>query len=110
MSKESAISAVERGALSELCHVLEESQLDIRSETLDSKGQSALHIACTRGHLDIVEYLIIVQKCSVTVEDVYGHTPLLLSLIHKHWKIADVLLQNTPTSTINEHWYGVHCY
>ena len=107
MSKESAISAIERGALSELCHVLEESELDIRSETLDSKGQSALHIASTRGHLDIVEYLIIVQKCSVTVEDVYGHTPLLLSLIHEHWKIADILLQNTPTSKINEHLYGV---
>ena len=107
MSKESAISAIKRGALSELCHVLEESEWDVRSETLDSKGQSALHIACTRGHIDIVEYLIIVQTCSVTLEDAYGHTPLLLSLIHKHWKIADILLQNTPTSKIFEHSYGV---
>ena len=102
MSKESAVSAIERGDLSELCHVLEESEWDIRSETLDSKGQSALHIACTSGHLDIVEYLVIEKKCSVTVEDVYGHTPLLLSLIHKHWQIAEFLLQNTPISTFQE--------
>ena len=95
MSKESAVSAIERGALSELCHVLKESEWDIRSETLDSKGQSALHITCTRGHLDIVQYLVIEKKCSVTVEDVYGQTPLLLSLINNHWKIADFLLQNT---------------
>ena len=95
MSKESAISAIERGDLSELCHVLEESEWDTRSETLDSEGQSALHIACTSGNLDIVKYLVIEKKCSVTVEDVYGHTPLMLSLINKHWKVADFLLQNT---------------
>ena len=32
----------EKGFLSELCHVLEEAEWDFRSETLDSKGQSAL--------------------------------------------------------------------
>ena len=99
MSKESAIiSAIERGSLSELCHVLEESEWDIRSVTLDSKGQSALHIACTSGHLDIVEYLVIEKKCSVAVEDAYGSTPLLLSLISKCWKVANFLLQYTAFS------------
>ena len=107
MSRESAISAIERGDLSELCHVLEESKWDIRSETLDSKGQSALHIACTSGHLHIVEYLVIEEECSVTVEDVYGQTPLLLSLMFKHWKIANFLLQNTPTSTLIEELHAV---
>ena len=107
MSKESAISAIERRDLSELCHVLDESEWDHRSEPLDSEGQSALHIACTSGHLDIVEYLVIEKQCSVTVEDVYGHTPLLLSLINKHWKIADFLLQNT---ILNEQIHGVQKY
>ena len=107
MSRESAISAIERGALSELCHVLEESELDIRSEPLDSEGQSALHIACTSGHLDIVRYLLVEKQCSMTVEYGNGHTPLLLSLIHKHWKIADFLLQNTPTSTLKEQLHAV---
>ena len=75
MSKESAISAIERGSLSDLCHVLEESEWDIRSEPLDSKGQTALHIACTSGHLDIVEYLVIEKKCPVTLgRCVWAHT------------------------------------
>ena len=105
--KERVISAIERGDLSELCHVLEESEWDIRSEMLDSKGQSALHIACTSGYLDIVQYLVIEQNCNVAVEDVYGHTPLLLSLMFKHWKIADFLLQNTPNYTLEEQLQGV---
>ena len=102
--------AVERGSLSELCHVLEESEWDIRSETLNSKGQSALHIACASGHLHIVRYLISEQKCSVTVKDVHGYTPLLLSLMKKRWKIADFLLQKTPKSIVNEQLYGTPTY
>ena len=104
MSKESAISVIERGELSELCHVLEESEWDIRSEPLDSEGQSAQHIACTSGHLDIVQYLVIERNCSVTLANINGHTPLLLSLIHKHWKIADFLLQYTA---LDEQLYGI---
>ena len=104
MSKESAISAIERGDLSELCHVLEKSKWDIRSKTLDSKGQSALHIACTSGHLDIVQYLVIEKKCSVTLANINGRTPLILSLINKYWKIADFLLQYTA---LDEQLYGI---
>ena len=102
MSRESAVSAIERGDLSELQHVLEESEWDIGSEPLDSKGQTALHIACANGHLDIVQYLVNKKGCSVTVEDVYRHTPLILSLINKHWKMANFLLQNDPNSDIKE--------
>ena len=101
MSKKSAVSAIERGDLLELQHVLEESEWDVGSEPLDSKGQSALHIACANGHLDIVQYLVNKKGCSVTVEDVYGHTPLMLSFINKHWKMANFLFQNDQNSAIN---------
>ena len=102
MSRESALSAIERGDLSVLQHVLEESQWDIGSEPLDSKGQTALHIACANGHLDIAKYLVNEKRCSVTVEDHYGHSPLVLSLINKHWIVADFLLKAAPNSDINE--------
>ena len=101
MSKESAVSAIVRGGLSELQHVLEESEWDIGSEPLDSKGQTALHIACANGHLDIVQYLVNKKGCSVTVENVNGHTPLILSFINKHWKMANFLLQFVPDSVFN---------
>ena len=102
MSRKSAVSAIERGDLSELQDVLEESEWDIGSEPLDSKGQTALHIACANGHLDIVQYLVNKKGCSVTVEDVYGHTPLMLFFVNKHWKMANFLLQFAPDSVIND--------
>ena len=102
MSRESAISAIVRGDLSELQHVLEESEWDVESEPLDSKGQTALHIACANVHLDIVQYLVNKKGCSVTVEDVYGHTPLILSFVNKHWKVANFLLLIAPNSALNE--------
>ena len=92
------ISACERGDLSELQRVLEESQLDIGSEPLDSEGQTALHIACANGHLHIAQYLVNEKECSVMVEDVYGHNPFVLSLINKHWKVAEYLLIVSPSS------------
>ena len=92
------ISPCERGDLSELQRVLEESQLDIGSELLDGKGQTALHIACANGHLHIAQYLVNEKECSVMVEDVYGHNPFVLSLINKHWKVAEYLLTVAPSS------------
>ena len=102
MSRKSAVSAIERGHLSELQHVLEESEWDIGSEPLDSEGQTALHIACTNGHLDIVQYLVNRKGCSVTVKDMYGHRPLMLSIINNYWKMANFLLKITPDFVINE--------
>ena len=90
------ISSCERGDLSELQRVLAESQLDIGSDPLDGKGQTALHIACTNGHLHIAQYLVNDKECSVMVEDVYGHNPFVLSLINKHWKVAEFLLTAAP--------------
>ena len=98
MSKENVVSAIENGDLSELQHVLEESEWDIESEPLDSIGQTALHIACDNGHLDIVQYLVNKKRCGVTVGNVYGHTPLMLSLIKEHWKMAIFLFEIAPTS------------
>ena len=93
-----AISSCERGDLSELQRVLEESQLDIGSIRLDKKGQTALHIACANGHLHIAQYLVNEKECSVMVEDVYGHNPFVLSLINKHWKVAEFLVTVAPNS------------
>ena len=92
------ISSCERGDLSELQRVLEASQFDIGSEPLDSEGQTALHIACVNGHLHIAQYLVNEKECSVMVEDVYRHNPFVLSLIYKHWKVAEFLLTVSPNS------------
>ena len=66
-SKESIRLVVKSGDHSELQCVLKESQLDIGSEPLDDKGQTALHIACANGHLHIAQYLVNEKRCSVNV-------------------------------------------
>ena len=93
------ILACEKGDLSELQHVLEKSQLDIGSETLDNKGQTALHIACANGHLHIAQYLVNEKECSAIIEDTSGRTPFALSLLNKQWKVADFLVTSSPNTT-----------
>ena len=95
MSKASAVSAIERGDLSELQHVLEKSEWDIGSEPLDSKGQTALHIACTNGHLDIVQYLVENVKSDENDSAKRMATGLLLSLTNKKCNVAEYLLSKT---------------
>ena len=95
MSKASAVSAIERGDLSELQHVLEESEWDIGSEPLNSKGQTALHIACTNGHLDIVQYLVENVKSDENDSAKRLATGLLLSLTIKKCNVAEYLLSKT---------------
>ena len=97
-TRKSVLSSCERGDLSELQRVLEETEFDIGSEPLDSKGQTALHIACANGHLHIAQYLVREKECNVMVEDEYGHNPFVLSLINKHWKVAEFLLTVAPSS------------
>ena len=101
MSRESVVSAIERGDLSELQHVLEESEWDIGSEPLNNIGQTALHIACANGHLDIVQYLVNKKGCSMTVKDFYKDTPLMLSFVNRHWKVINILFRYDLNSATN---------
>ena len=84
--------------------------MDIGSEPLDSKGPTALHIACANGHLHIAQYLVTEKECSVMVEDVYGHNPFVLSLINKHWKVAEFLLTVAPNSESFKKYIGLLHY
>ena len=95
MSKAIAVLAIERGDLFELQHVLEESEWDIGSEPLNSKGQTALHIACTNGHLDIVQHLVENIRAKKSDEKYRAEqmaTGLLLSLTNKKCDVAEYLL------------------
>ena len=92
--------AIGKGNLSELHHLLEDSpEWDIRSEHLElshyigSGGkQTALHLACIYGHLNIVEYLVLGRGCSVTQTNLDGLTPLVLAWSNEHWEVVLCLL------------------
>ena len=94
--------AIEKGNLSELDRLLEDfPEWDIRSEHLElshytgSGGkQTALHLACTCDHLNIVEYLVFQRGCSVTQTNLGGLTPLVLAWYYKHWEVVLCLLNH----------------
>ena len=75
--------------------VLEETELDVGSEPLGSEGETALHVACAHGHLDIVQYLVNDRGCSVAVPNsrAAGATPLEVAWANKHWEVVEFLLK-----------------
>ena len=74
-SKELILAASEKGDLLQIQCVLQETELDVGS---GSEGETALHVACAYGHLDIVQYLVNDRGCSVAVPNsrAVGATPL----------------------------------
>ena len=92
-SKKVIIGACEKGDLPQLQHVLEETELDVGSEPLGSEGETALHVACAHGHLDIVQYLVNDRGCDPTAMSYHGTTPLQVAWQNKCWMVASYVLQ-----------------
>ena len=94
-SKKRIFDACRKGDLPQLKRVLEETQLDVGSEPLGSEGETALHVACAHGHLDIVQYLVNDRGCSVAVPNsrAAGVTPLEVAWANKHWEVVEFLLK-----------------
>ena len=58
----------------------------------DSEGQTLLHYACSRGHLDMVRVLADKElKADLTIKDRTGDTPLALAAFNGHEDIVHVL-------------------
>ena len=94
-SKKRIFDACRKGDLPQLKRVLEETQLDVGSEPLGSGGETALHVACAYGHLDIVQYLVNDRGCSVAAPNskAVGATPLEVAWANKHWEVVEFLLK-----------------
>ena len=75
------IQSTEKGGLFQFYHIVEKAEWDFRSEPLDSKEQTVLHIACAIGRQDIAKYLVFDQKYPVTVEDVLLWTYTFVTVI-----------------------------
>jgi ankyrin repeat protein len=50
---------------------------------VDDAGDSALHIACSKGRFEIIQYLV--QKgANVNLKNIHGSTPLHKSILAKY--------------------------
>jgi len=56
-------------------------------------GQSALHVACARGHTHVAEFLLL-KGYPVNVADIDRMQPIHLAALHNRGKVTELLLQN----------------
>ncbi len=68
---EKQVMAGDRSALLQLCR---KPSFNVARKYSDN-GETLLHIACRKGHLDIVRALIEVCRCSLRVTDDHGNSP-----------------------------------
>jgi ankyrin repeat protein len=62
----------------------------------DRSGRSALHLACSEGHLDVVR-LLVGAGCTLEKRDRWGNYPLKEAIMNGHMEIKDILLMGGTT-------------
>eukprot|EP00292_Cryptomonas_paramecium_P022112 CAMPEP_0113701302 /NCGR_PEP_ID=MMETSP0038_2-20120614/24489_1 /TAXON_ID=2898 /ORGANISM="Cryptomonas paramecium" /LENGTH=157 /DNA_ID=CAMNT_0000625159 /DNA_START=305 /DNA_END=775 /DNA_ORIENTATION=- /assembly_acc=CAM_ASM_000170 len=59
-------------------------------EAVDYDKRSALHLACSEGHLNAVE-LLIERQAKLDAKNRWGHEPLQEAMVNGHKQVADCL-------------------
>ncbi|XP_061870768.1 ankyrin repeat domain-containing protein 18A-like isoform X9 [Colius striatus] len=59
----------------------------------DKEKQTPLHLACTNGHADVVEFLA-GHKCQLNPKDKWKKSPLMKAVQHEHRDCAAILLKH----------------
>ncbi|XP_023735573.1 potassium channel SKOR [Lactuca sativa] len=67
----------------------------------DYDGRSPLHLAASKGHENITNFLI-QQEVEVNISDNYGNTPLLEAIKRGHDKIASLLINHGASLKIDD--------
>lgn len=65
----------------------------INLNTCDSLGMTALHIACIKGHEEIVNILLNNEKLMIDKKDLLGTTPLMYAAAWDHGNICTTLIK-----------------
>ena len=83
-----------------------------RMDRCATAGMQPLHWACTRGHLPVVEYLVVEAGCAADATDARGTTPLMVAAqynqsrlvywLGKHWPQALPMTDGDADSAL--HW------
>ena len=58
----------------------------------DERGNVALHVACSRGQLDMIAYLLR-KGANIDIQDMYGNTPLLYAIDKNQNSTVELLIR-----------------
>ena len=87
------LTASARGDVSEVDSILASGDVTLSSK--DQLGRTALHVACSKGHLKLVQHLI-ESKADVGAKDKFGNTPFNDAVKSKHDDIAKYMRTADP--------------
>lgn len=69
---------------------------DLTNQPYNRYGPTALHVAASRGHLDMVKYLVSigadVDNCNSDMRIIFGETPLAWAVLNNHPQVAEFLI------------------
>ncbi|GMH42769.1 hypothetical protein BSKO_10688 [Bryopsis sp. KO-2023] len=80
------VEAAARGDIGEVNMTLATNEVNV--DDGDEDKRTALHLASSNGHVDLTRNLVLVQRAYVNVKDIYGGTPIMDALRHKHHEIV----------------------
>jgi len=65
----------------------------------DASGRTAMHLAASEGHLEVVKHLI-VMMADPSVRDIYDNTPLNDAVRHRHDDVAAFIRSKVPGAKV----------
>ena len=65
---------------------------DLRAQNPDNDNSTALHVASHRGHVGIVQYLL-VRKADIEAQNARGYTPLFEPILQNRLAAAQLLIE-----------------
>ena len=78
--------------------IFETSTITVNSDVSNVDDKTALHIACTDGHTDIVEWLLAHTKCNPNVGGYLGNTPLHIACRFGDLEMVKLIIETSKCS------------
>ena len=82
-----------KGELEMVKSIFETSTVSIDPDVSNNDKQTALHIACKKGHRDIAEYLLTHTTCNLNVQDSQRNTPLHIASHSGHMECVKLIVE-----------------
>ncbi|XP_067656470.1 serine/threonine-protein phosphatase 6 regulatory ankyrin repeat subunit B-like [Haliotis asinina] len=68
----------------------------------DDNGDNILHVACCGGHIEMVKYVLSLNKLDVKSRGQYGRTPVMTAAYCGHIKVFDLLVERGGDASVRD--------